>query len=686
MGESQIRMLHQLARQYGVETSYQDVTGRRQDAAPDSLLAVLRELGAPVERLADVPGALRERRQEQWQRCSEPVVVAWQGRPGHLELRLPATGVDHRIDGRLELEGGEVRQWTNHLVHTPVLQVSEVEGVAYTARLLSLPADLPPGYHRLTLSMPGRVFQTLLIAAPFQAYVPPLVTAGRTWGVFLPLYALHSGRSWAAGDLTDLEALLHWVQELGGGMVGTLPLLAAFLDEPFDPSPYAPASRLFWNEFYLDATRIPELGGCPPALDLLNSPAFQSELTALRNTPLVDYRRGLAVKRRILELLSHCCHSAGGGRRAALQGWAAAHPAVQDYARFRAAVERQGAAWPGWPDRMRDGSLQDGDFDPAAERYHLYVQWQAQEQFQALSAQARDRGPGLYLDLPLGVHRAGYDVWREGSAFALEASCGAPPDLLIPEGQNWEFPPMHPERIRQQAYRYYIAVLRHHLRHAGILRLDHVMGLHHLFWIPKGLPAREGVYVRYRDDEFYAILALESHRHRTLLVGEDLGTVPRYVRTAMTRHKVYRMYVLPFEYTPAARQMLNPIPTGSMASLNTHDMPPFAAFWLQRTPGDRLALFRFLRRKGWLKVPTDDTKAMLEACLKSLSASRARVLMVNLEDLWLETSPQNIPGTGDQYPNWRRKARYTLEEFMRIPEVLKTLQGINKLRKRGTGR
>lgn len=680
MAGMQIRLLYQLARLYGVEITYRDVTNRLQEAAPHSLLAVLKALGASVERLDDVSSALRERKQKQWQRCCEPVAVSWDGMPVNLKLRLPVGQAEDLAYCQLELENSETRRWSCDLARLPVLQVALVEGVNYLVKQLTLPFGLPWGYHRFKLNLPSHSHETLVISAPSQVYALPDEMASRIWGVFLPLYALHSKRSWGAGDITDLESLLCWVQELGGDLVGILPILAAFLEEPFAPSPYIPVSRLFWNEFYLDITSIRELDCCPTAKDLLNSPAFQKEIVALQAKPMVDYRRGMAVKRRILEHLARCCFAGDSGRQADLLRWVEEHPAVQDYACFRATVERRRAGWPTWPDRLR-GGLQKGDYDPEVERYHLYVQWLVNEQFQALSSKARRYGRRLYLDLPLGVHRDGYDVWRERAAFALEASSGAPPDTFFNQGQDWGFPPLHPERIREQGYRYYIACLRHHFQHASILRLDHVMGLHHLFWVPRGLVACDGVYVRYRAEEFYAILALESQRYRTLIVGEDLGTVPGYVRMAMARHKVYRMYVLPFECTSNPHKALRSIPTDALASLNTHDMSPFAAFWREKDINVRVAISIFLQRQGWLDIPTNEAEAIFQACLAYLATSRANILLVNLEDLWLEVASQNVPGTKDEYPNWQRKARYALETFSQKPEVLEKLREINHLRK-----
>lgn len=703
--ETQVRQLHHLARLYGVQTGYYDVTGRRIQPPPETLLATLRALGAAVEGFQDVPAALRERRWARWQRCCEPVVLAWEGGPVRLELRLPAGLANGPGAAHFQLESGEVRSVGCDLARSPTRQGVEEEGVRYVAKRLALPGTLPWGYHRLTFEIGDKTFETLVIAAPLQAYTPPGGQASRSWGLFLPLYALHSQRSWGGGDFTDLEALAGWVTELGGGLIGTLPLLATFLDAPFDPSPYAPASRLFWNELYLDVTRIPELARCPAAQALLTSSGLQEEREALRASLLVDYRREMALKRRVLKELARCVFAEASGRQAALRRFGEAHPMLEDYARFRATCERRRTPWPAWPQPQRDGFLAEGDYAEEARRYHLYVQWVAHEQLSGLAERARAKGVGVYLDLPLGVHPEGYDVWRERDLFVPGMSGGAPPDSFFIKGQNWGFPPLHPERIRAQGYRYTITCLRHHLAQASVLRIDHVMGLHRLFWIPPGMQAHEGVYVRYRAEEFYAILALESHRHKALIVGEDLGTVPASVRPAMGRHNVHRTYVLPFEVTGDPRAALR-TPTGDfLASLNTHDMRPFAGFWRGLDIQDRIelgllaemdaqgekrgrervkeALDSFFEGTGRLRGEGAEEHDVLRACLAYVAASAARIVMVNLEDLWLETHSQNTPGTREERPNWRRKARFAFEVFCRMPQVVETLREVDRQRKLG---
>ncbi|MDN5361395.1 MAG: 4-alpha-glucanotransferase [Moorella sp. (in: firmicutes)] len=705
MERKQFRLLHRLCRWYGVETAYRDVEGRLRAAGPESLLAVLQALGAPVSGLAAVPGALRERRQQYWRVLCEPVVVAWSGRPARMELRLPAGQAAAPLECRLQLEDGRLRRWVLEPDRLPLTRTATIEGVTFTARQLTLPAGLPWGYHNLHLHLAGRTREVLVIAAPSRAWdlagrsTPGHLEDGkgrvsspgrggkeeRLWGCFLPLYALHTRSSQGAGDFGDLEALVRWAGSQGAGFTGTLPLLAVFLDEPFAPSPYQPASRLFWNEFYLDTSRLEEARRCPEAQELYNTAAVRQEIASLQAAPLVDYRRGMALKRRLLEVCARSFFSAYPGGQEELQRWLAGRPEALDYARFRATVEKQHATWPAWPARMREGNLAEGDYHLEALQYHLYVQWQAHRQLQEVAAVARRSGPGLYLDFPLGVHGAGYDVWRYRQAFATTASSGAPPDTFFRQGQDWGFPPLHPEGIRLDGYRYYRACLRQHLHHAGILRLDHVMGLHHLYWIPGGLTAREGVYVRYHARELHAILSLESRRHQALLVGEDLGTVPAYVRRAMARHNIYRMYVLSSEYTGKPRRALPPVATRSLASLNTHDMPPFAAFWREKRGRQRAALPIFLYNQGHLELPTTATASLLRASLAHLAASPARLLSVNLEDLWLETEPQNIPGTVAEYPNWQRRARYSLEEFSRLPGVVALLEEINRLRRETWG-
>jgi 4-alpha-glucanotransferase len=691
--------LQQLAELYGVETTYEDATGQTRQTTREALLRVLQVLGAPLTNLDDVADAERYRRQEIWRRVLEPVTVAWDGQLTHLVVRLPVHSAHRALSFHLEMENGGTHSWQAPWEELPLLDSAQVEGARYEARQLSRGLPLPLGYHRLTLHLHPTNHQCLIVAAPTRAHGPTKIKKSPTWGVFIPLYALHSQRSWGGGDFADLRDLLEWVRQQGGTTVGTLPLLAAFLDEPFEPSPYAAASRLFWNEIFLDVGSIPEWQRCAEARAIANSPGFQHELNALRKAPLVNYRGQMALKRRVLAELSHAFFIEPRDRLASFRRFVEAHPQVEDYARFRAVGERQRSSWWVWPEPLRTGTLSAADYDEGARRYHLYVQWLADEQLRALAEQAPSRGTGLCLDLPLGVHSDSYDVWRERGSFALGVAGGAPPDPFFTKGQDWGFPPLHPDRSRAHGHRYFIACLRHHLQFASLLRIDHMMGLHRLFWVPNGMAARDGVYVRYPADELYALFTLESQRHGAGLVGEDLGTVPEAVRPAMARHGMRRTHVVQYELTSRPQPELPPVPEHAVASVNTHDMPTFAAFWEGLDIEDRrsLGLFdeqgaeqevrrrqrtceaviRILQGEGILQEPAD-VQAVLRALLRHLCRGCDRLVLVSLEDLWLEKEPQNVPGTWRERPNWRRKAAYPMEAWIHLPQVLETLQEVDR--------
>jgi 4-alpha-glucanotransferase len=525
---------------------------------------------------------------------------------------------------------------------------------------------LPSGYHRLVTNS-GE--EALVISAPTRCYERP---GGRGWGVFLPLHAVRSARNWGVGDLTDLRDLIEWVRALGGDVVGTLPLLATFLEEPFDPSPYAPVSRLFWNELYVDVERAPELARCGEARELIGSPEYRRLIARARSERHVDYRLVYSLKRRALERLARTSAPGNGD-------WSGERGAPQDldaYAGFRANLEGK----------------------PSSKLFHTYVQQLMERQLAETAGEAR-----LFLDLPLGVHAEGFDTWRFPASFALGVSGGAPPDLFFTQGQDWGFPPLHPQRIREDGYRYPIACFRHLMRHASVVRIDHAMWMRRMFWIPEGMSARDGVYVRYPEAELFAILSLESHRSRTTVVGEDLGTVPRGFRPQMLRHSVHRTFVLQYELRSPPHAVVEVVPKRSQASLNTHDMPTFTAMWGGLDTDLRLelglideegaredredreelrrAMMAFLRSEGWLPGDVEPTAhEIMRACQRYLAASQARTVIVNLEDLWDEREPQNMPGTGSERPNWVRKAALAFEEFRDDPQVVGTLQEVRELR------
>ena len=583
-------MLRTLAASYGVQTSYIDVDQTRVECNPNSILAVLRSLGAPLGSIGDAGDALRARRLALTRSVLPPVIALWDDGVDGVQMTLPAELGSRSLEATLHLENGDVRDWSPSA--RTVLRAREVEGEKFITTRLPLPS-LAHGYHRLSVSVGGANYESLILRAPTRSFRD--LSAAKRWGLFAPIYALHSRDSDGIGNFSDLDKLMRLTRDHGGGFVSTLPFLAAF---PNEPSPYSPSSRLFWNELFIDTGNSAK---SPP------------------RTPL-DYHALDASHRRALVRMER--------NTDALEAFQRRFPLVLDYARFRAATTLNGAPWNRWPEPHRSGLLEEKDVDADEVLVHLYNQLIAEEQIAALS----NRGIDLHLDLPLGVHRHGYDTWREQTLFAADVAVGAPPDAAFPGGQNWSSPPVLPHKSRQQGHRYLRLAFRHAMRHAGTLRIDHVMGLHRQFWIPNGADVDDGVYVHYPADELYAIASIESHRARCELVGENLGIVPDIVNEKMMRHGLRGLYVL--QLTPNA-----PISPDSVASLNTHDTPTFAAF-------------------------SDGDEQSLEALDKSLSRlmkSSADLVSVAVEDLWLE--PVNVLRTTDERPNWRRPMRYSIEEL-----------------------
>ena len=685
--------LRHLAQLHGLQLGYVDIQGAHQAARPEPLRRALAALGVEVEDDAAIDRALAHAHRRRHAERMPPVVVAWDGE-GSVTVKLPAS-----IGGRYRLH---VESPSHAVVAEGTLSDTSIEGGAdidgerYVTRTLPLPSPLPADQYQLQLEAADGVGEpSLLISAPRRVFTSD---GRRGWGLFIPLYALRSERDHGVGDFTDLGNLIDWVAQTGGNMVGTLPLLATFLDEPFEPSPYSPVSRLAWNELYLDVESLPEYAGA--AKTAFTDAAAQKVRAALRSATHADHAGAMALKRRALAPMAEACWKTPA-RRTALEAFLKSRPELDDYARFRATITAQGKSWHDWPAALRDGTISEGAYDPTSYRYHAYVQWAAHAQLEALSRHARQQGSGLYLDLPVGVHGDGYDTWAHRESFVPGLSTGAPPDALFAGGQNWAFPPPHPERQRTDHYRYLSAVLQNHLRYAGVLRIDHVMGLHRLFVIPSHAPASDGMYLRYPADELYALLSLESHRSGTVLIGENLGTVPDEVQNGMQAHGISGMHVVQYQARPEPGAALPAARGGDIASLNTHDMPPFAAYWTgadlrtqqdlgfidegqrEAMEGQRAwqcrCLGSFLGRRTGLPRDSAAPEAM-DALLQHLGRSDAHDVLVNLEDLWGETHAQNVPGTWREHANWQNRAKYTFEAWTNDPEITAPLQALERAR------
>ena len=618
---------------------YRDLAGAWRTVSPETLARVLRELDRPADPpdggptiapAGATPGRIRR---------TPSVVVARQSSGGPFVARLPgrsnraARPVLWRAEGtdrwrRLRLDNSR----PGRIIH---------------------PGPLPFGCHGLRVAGAARSERSLLVVTPRGR---PRFRAVRRWGIFAPVYALRDERTWGCGDLTALERLGEWAASHGASVLATLPLLPAFLDRPFEPSPYRPVSRRFWNELYLDPRRTPEFARSRSAQRFVRSRAFRRRVAALEGRAYVDFRGAAKLNREVLERMLRTFGSAPPARRAAFGRFVERTEGVREYARFRASFEG---------DRRR------------AVLYHLFAQWLVEEQLAAVAERLRARGIDLYFDLPLGVHPDGFDAQRDAGLLARSMSIGSPPDPGVPEGQDWDFPPWNPGHLRDAGYRPWVEAIAHHLRVARLLRIDHALGLHRVFWIPRGRPPSDGAYVRFRPEELYAILVAEASRANAEIVGEDLGTVPRELRPALRRHGLYHLYVAQLEWDgTGSTRALRP---DSVASVNTHDHPPFAAYWRERRRGPPSPALRGLLR------PREHRSDAFRRVIQRLARSRAGVVLVNLEDLWGERRPQNVPGRSGARM-FSRRCRLDLATVQRHGEWNTLLDSIDSLRRGEAGR
>jgi 4-alpha-glucanotransferase len=695
-------VLERLRRLRGIAPGFTDYQGHQQVLSADALRRLLTALGHEGDETAlqQQADALDER---DWVRVLPPVVVL------RGEAQVPFTVLTPLlpyIRWRIATEQGELLAGQCVTGELPVLGERGVRDLWYRCLGLPLPA-LPPGYHQLALEKEdgSLLGATTLIIAPPRGYQPPAIAAGeRLWGVAIQLYTLRSARNWGIGDFSDLAGFAAAAAALGADAVGLNPLHALFPADPGLYAPYSPSSRQFLNVLYIDPEAIPEYRHCTRAQRLVGAPEFQARLDALRAAPFVDYPGVTACKLEVLQEIFRTFDTRTSRRRRAFNQFLDNNKEeIEKFALFHSIHSHfmragQAGGWLAWPADYRDPGGKAARAwlaaEPASLKFHCWLQWIAAEQLAAAAAAARRAGMriGLYQDLAVGPNCGGAETWTAQELYVTSASIGAPPDELAPQGQDWGIPPMHPERLREAAYAPFVKLLRANMPLDGALRIDHVMMLHRLWWVPEGRPSAEGGYVHYPLDELMAIVALESQRRRCLVIGEDLGTVPPEVREAMQAHGLFSYRVLYFEREPDGRfRAPATYPREALVTIGTHDLPPLASFWrgsdislrerlgLDGGAGEaerervarartRLALLQALAREGlWDGDPAKPVEfgpELLDAVQSYLARTPSALLMLQPEDWLGMATPVNVPGTHDAYPNWARKLTADWPDFM----------------------
>lgn len=572
---------------------------------------------------------------------------------------------------------------------------------------LALPNDLPLGYHTLHLSDA----ECRLIIVPKTAYqVPQLQAKQKLWGAILQLYTLRSEQNWGIGDFGDLKQFLTELAKQGGHFVGLNPIHALFPANPESASPYSPSSRLWQNFLYIDVNAIKAFQQSEAAQAWFDSPETQAKLKQLRYYDYVDYHAVTAIKLQGLKLVfDEFCRQDQAefeqfidqhGEKLRIQGtFDALHCWLS---------EQYDDQW-GWQHWFADYQ----DFQTACVaqfqtehtelvRFYMWLQFIAAQQLAECNQLAKQLGMpiGFYRDLAVGVADNGAETWADKSLYVLNASIGAPPDMLAPQGQNWGLSPMHPAELQARAYQPFIDLLRANMKDCGALRIDHILGFARLWWVLNGTSAADGVYIRYPLDDLLGILALESQRHQCLIIAEALGTVPEGILEKLEAKGILAYNVFYFEFDGDKSKPLGDYPYQAMTTLSTHDLPTVKGYWqeydielgqqyqvypspdvLVQVQANRTfskqAFCEALTEQGLEAEQKTPVSRAFNHRLQAYVAQTHSALFGTQPEDWLDMlEPVNIPGTSTEYPNWRRKLAKTTEQLFTDCHVKQLLHEI----------
>ncbi|MFY1676902.1 MULTISPECIES: 4-alpha-glucanotransferase [unclassified Streptomyces] len=691
--------LSRLAALYGVDTSYRPAPDRTVPASATAVASALAALGVDAGDPDAIRASIAAREAELAARLLPPTLVRWGGGETPTPLKALPEGTRLRVD----TEQGDIRTGVRAGPRADI-------------------GDLPPGVHRLTATAPdGRTARCHLVVAPSRLPTP----TGRTYGLLVQLYSLLSANSWGMGDLGDLAELASWAgRTLGAGFVQVNPLHAMVPGSPSDHSPYRPSSRRFPDPVHLRIEYVPEFAHLEESgrarLRPLLEQAERLRASVLEGGALIDRDSVWALKRQALEVLRPV--PLGPGRNAAYHDYLADRGRdLEDHATWCALAEAHGPDWRRWPEALRDPRSRATARARARlmERvdFHSWLAWLTECQLAEaqLTARAAGMSVGVVHDLAVGVHPGGSDVWAHPERYATGMAAGAPPDAFDSRGQDWGLPPLRPDRLAESGYAPFRDLLRGLFRHAGAVRVDHVMGLFRLWWVPRGRPPSEGVYVRYDAEAMLAVLVLEAARAGVVVIGEDLGTVEPHMREALRERGVLGTSVLWFERDHEGDGgPLHPVRwrADTLAAATTHDLPPVASrltgghvelraglglldrsVETERAAAEAdtrewVALFSELGLLPEAESGSLSEEAAIRAVYRCLLATPARLVGIWLPDAIGDRRPQNLPGTRDQYPNWRLPIAdasgrpVTLEELAESPRLHALLEAVRA----GTGR
>jgi 4-alpha-glucanotransferase len=706
------QLLNRAASWYGIDDGFWDIFGNHHTTSVETRQSILRALGVAADSAEQLEHSLANLARHEWERLLPPAVVAGPTGMVELVLNVAAESLGNSAYFRVCSEAGEVSEFIFNLWDLPQVGSVGMGGSTWVQKKATLPIELPLGYHEIALKVGSCSASTRYIVTPDRAWTDPnLGRGGRAAGIAVSLYGVRSERNWGCGDFRDLGGVIEWVaQELGASFVALNPLHAIHNRRPFNTSPYLPNSIFYQNFLYLDIEAMEDFKGCRRALALRADPEVACEIEALRASPFVEYERVAALKTRFLKIAF----------AQFLREWRTGSSRAQEFEAFRRregdllekfatycaldeSLHRQNPdlwLWTEWPAPYQDPcSPETQEFRRKHWRsimFYQYLQWQIDLQLARAQQYARDRhlSIGLYHDLALATDRFGSDLWAHRPFYVAGCRVGSPPDDFSPKGQDWAFPPPNAARHREDGYRLFAESIRKNCRHGGALRIDHVMRLFRLFWIPDGSDATHGAYVRERNQDFVRILALESVRNQVIVVGEDLGTVEPSIRDTLASFGMLSYRLFYFEKNERGEfRRSEEYPTQALVSSTTHDLPTLAGFWMgadiearhaARIIDDETRRAQFENRarekqkmldvlsqlsllpESLPRAATDYpelTGELHNAIVGFLATTPSQLLAINHEDLTKELHQQNLPGSTWQYPNWGRKMRFTIEQL-----------------------
>lgn len=664
-----ISSLRALAKAYGIKPSFEDNQKKTWWAPQNTLIDLINSLsGKKLLQQGDNSGdkiknLLVERRKEKLERCLPPVCVAWDGKLKISDIWIREKNLQETLEIVLREENNDTEIIEKAIPSKYDSVRREFPGTdTFIKTSFVIKTKIPYGYFDVELRNEEKILgKSFLISSPKKLPEPK-----RCWGVFSPAYAIRSEKDWGMGSFKELEIVCKFAKNQGADFVGTLPLLTPDMRKNLPgPSPYSPVSKLFLDETYLDMENLPGSDGVE-----LNE-EDRKTIEKLREADLVDHGKTHAIKKKYLLKISEDFFAGDAHRNTKYQTFIKKHPDTREYAEFRSQKCKN--------EEEKARSI----------NYHLYAQYASHRQLMSLKEKAAaGEIANLYLDYPVGVCNYGFETQKMPHLFVKKFDTGAPPDKLSSTGQNWSFMPVNPVSMIEDRFSYFRKTLQNYFSYASIVRLDHIMGFYRIFCIPENEHPAKGAYIKYPFEAIMAVLCFEASRYNCLIIGEDMGVVPREVRSAMDEHEMLRMWLFQFYLKSTPKRTVESIPENCIASVNTHDMPTFNSFFneediesfvktglFNKTQAEEIRKDRKNLLKGW-KVKEKPFIFVLQ----NLASSSARFLQVTLEDLWGETLPQNMPGTVEQYPNWRKKFRHTIEAWTKDKDVIDILGTVNKHR------